>query len=199
MNVKLKYVLIAGIGLLVLCIGIVFFSSFSSHTPSTPISLTPTQSPLPTSSFYAEPSSITGVPSYQQPTVPFQRDTFLDKQLAPNSEPTTTALTTQEQTYANAKPQSFPEANTTSRGTLIVTSDTPNTTVTIDLSGGSESGANTISSNTTPFKMTRIPAGYYVVNAVQNTTGAAYIMVIEPNKITRLHINLKNSQGSPGD
>lgn len=128
-----------------------------------------------------EPSSV-AQPAY----LPENLDLYEEK------EPTTQSFTQEEQMYAEATPQAFPQATEPTRtGTLVVVSDPPDVNVVLEEDSGEEVSEYRLPYNRAPFKASGVPVGEYTITAAKD--GYEYMgesFTIEENKITRVIIKL---------
>lgn len=157
---------------ILLAIKLIFF-----HSPPTNTKKTITDNTKP---------SVTAVP-------PFKQNPTLDKDIPPDAQPSTKALTPTEETYAKAKQQVFSQTSQTGTGTLVVASGISGVTIRISQPNEPETGTgNFVPSNTTPFIYTDMPSGYYLVDARKDGYDESQVTVrVEPGKITRLTVSLQ--------
>lgn len=152
-------------GLLFFIILIIIYLSFSSlkNNPSSQIKSTITATPAPTT-----------------------------QSITPREAQTSDVVLSQtEQHYPQAKPQTFPNRDTSQTGTLVVETDPENVNVVLDELTGEEMVDYQIPYNTAPFKFVGIPVGTYAISAAKE--GYDYTSVnfaIEKDKITRVKIQL---------
>jgi hypothetical protein len=123
--------------------------------------------------------------------VNFQRDSTIDKLLAPGTEPTVNQLTAEELQYPEASIQTFPNQGQ-EHGTLVITSHQRNVKVVIEEPNGSEgSGTQHIPFNIAPFRITKLPPGYYIISAAkENGEPQSVEIIVEPGKVTRVTLSL---------
>lgn len=114
------------------------------------------------------------------------------QELYESREPSDISLTQDEQSYTDAKPQTFADRDTSKTGTLIVESDPPGAHIVIDVDSGHEVVGYTFPDNTAPIKATRMPVGRYVVAAdiAGDYDYAEEVFTIEENKVTRVKLTL---------
>jgi len=183
-------IIILGGGLFAIIIALIQLFSFNPKNTQQPIPAQTTTVPTALSL----PTGITPT-GFTRDTF---EDTFVDKKATVGSMP----LTTKEQALQEAQPQVFPGHDPTQNGTLIVTSEMDPVTVLLDIPSGDNHHAPSdrqFPPNTTPFKLTTMPAGYYTLAAAKENYVYSWIVVrVEPNKITRLTIHLDPLDAASG-